>query len=100
MKFSRQPKPGPNGKQDRQAKQIDDLILQMGQATEEAILNSLAESRASWQRTRRWLAEQRAADAAWRAAGARKEAERLEKEYPGYRGELNRQRAIAGLPRL
>jgi hypothetical protein len=79
---------------------MDNLILQIGQATEDAILNSLAESRASWQRTRQWLAEQRAADAAWRITEARKDAERMENESPGFRDELNRQRAQAGLPHL
>jgi hypothetical protein len=78
--------------------EVDGIILEMGRTTDQVILNMLLDSREASNRTRQWLSEQRTSDAAWRIAEARKEAERVEKKYPGYREELNRQRASAGLP--
>jgi hypothetical protein len=78
----------------------DNIILGMGHVTDRAILNTLAESFASSNRTRQYLAEHRAADDAWWATQERKQTEHLEHQDPGYRKELNKQRVLAGLPPL
>jgi hypothetical protein len=58
----------------------DNIILNAGRIADETMLDCFTESRAFW------------------SAFRRKQAEQLETEYPGYREELNRQRALAGLP--
>jgi hypothetical protein len=60
----------------------DNLVLNAGRIADETILDCLTESRAFW------------------TAFRRRQLERLENEYPGYREELNRRRALAGLPPL
>jgi hypothetical protein len=94
--FSRRPDPQASIQQGRPP--VDQLILEAGQATDQVMLNLIRESRESSNDIRQYLAEQRAADAAWWAAHRRHQAEELEREYPGYREELNKQRAATGLP--
>lgn len=60
--------------------ETDPIILAVGQITDEAILGSLVEEAAFW------------------AAHNRKRTGDLDREYPGYREELNRRRAAVGLP--
>src|SRR5690242_4410312 len=74
--------------------ELDPVILNIGLTTDLVIRKMLTDCRQSWERTRRWVAERQAADEAWRAMEAR----RLEQQHPGYREELNRQRAALGLP--
>ena len=64
----------------RPPKAPDNIILNIGQIADEAILDAFSQSRAFW------------------AAYRRKEAETLETQYPGYREELNKSRAAVGLP--
>lgn len=99
--FSRRPEPQNTGRQGpyRKAHTADDqLILEIGRTTDEVLRNVLRESRESATYIRQYLAEQSAADAAWWASWRRQEAEDLEHSYPGYRQELNIQRAALGLP--
>ena len=60
--------------------EADNIILNAGRITDQTILESLASSAAFW------------------AVYRRHQTGRLEREYPGYREELNRQRTLAGLP--
>ncbi len=60
--------------------EVDRIILNAGQIAEEAMLDSFTQSAAFW------------------TAHRRQETARLEREYPGYRDELNKLRAGAGLP--
>lgn len=62
--------------------QADRIILYCGRITDEVILES-------WTR-----------DRAESIARHRKETQDIERQYPGYREELNRQRTSAGLPPL
>lgn len=60
--------------------EADQIILNAGRLAEDAMLDCFTQSAAFW------------------AAYRRKETERLESEYPGYRDELTKRRAAAGLP--
>ena len=66
----------------RALSKADRIILYAGQITDAVILESWARNRAE------------------SIARHRKETEDLERQYPGYREELNRQRSLAGLPPL
>ncbi len=62
--------------------EADNIISNAGRIADEAILDCITESAAFW------------------TAYRRRETRRLEKQLPGYREELNKQRALAGLPSL
>ena len=72
----------------------------MGRTTDQVILGTMAESNAFWRQKHLQFAAERAAEAAKEIARQPTEAEDLERQYPGYREELNRQRALQGLPPL
>ena len=63
-----------------QTSQADNIILNAGRIAENAMLECFTQHRAET------------------IARQRQETEILEREYPGYKEELNRQRVAAGLP--
>ena len=71
-----------NDSVDRGRSHVDRIILYAGYITDNVILDLWTRSRAE------------------SIARQRKEIEDLEQRYPGYRTELNRQRAFVGLPPL
>ena len=94
--FPRLPAPPATARQEHSA--VDQLVLEIGQTTDQVMLNALRESRASSNHVGQYLAEQRASDATWWAAHRRQQAEQMERAHPGYWQELNKQRTAAGLP--
>ena len=78
--FSSRPEGRPQ--HDDELESVDPIILEAGKLADEAMLDCLTETGAYWATYRRWQTENR------------------DRQIPGYRDELNRRRAAAGLPRI